>query len=184
MRHVELARPGLGTRRTGGARRATFGHSPFRIPHSAFKGFTLVELLVVLGIIGLVAAMSVPAFNRFVMQTRLKTATREIVGLLSLARSLAIGSRSARTVVVDLERGEAFIEESMQQGDARMVRFSSSVTISGEAPGQEGQPTDSVRFTFKPSGALTGASTALILSSGSRTQTVSVSAATGAIHIQ
>jgi len=68
MRHAELARPGLGTRRAGGARRAACRYSALRIPHSACTGFTLVELLVVIAIltilIGLVTAGAQTARRR------------------------------------------------------------------------------------------------------------------------
>ena len=50
---------------------------------------TLVELLVVLGIIGLILGISVPGLSAYANQARLKAATRNVVGLLSLARSLA-----------------------------------------------------------------------------------------------
>lgn len=145
------------------------------------RGFTLIELIVVLGIIGLVVVMSLPAFTGYVQQVRLKTATRETVKILRLARQLAIGSRQPRTVTIDPADRALVIEETRQEDEPRAVRLPPSVQIAVDVPGQADPPW---RLVFQPSGALAGRSAAVNLSSQTRTQTITVTAPTGSVMVQ
>lgn len=63
-----------------------------------FRGWTLVESMVVLGIVAVMAAWSLPSFIGAIQQARLSTAAHEFMSAISLARSEAI-KRNARTVL-------------------------------------------------------------------------------------
>lgn len=65
------------------------------------RGFTLLELTVVLFILMLVTALVAPAFNRSFGQAQLKAATRDIVALCRLARTQAIANQDVLEVVFD-----------------------------------------------------------------------------------
>ena len=54
------------------------------------QGFTLVELLITIVIMGVVMSMGLPAFNGTVRNSRLTTHANELVTALNLARSEAI----------------------------------------------------------------------------------------------
>lgn len=54
------------------------------------SGFTLTELLVVLAIAGVLAAMAMPSFQSLIQSQQLKNASFELFSSLSLARSEAI----------------------------------------------------------------------------------------------
>ena len=146
------------------------------------RAFTLIELLVVMAIVGLLVATSVPALARYAGQVKLRAATRDVVGLLSLSRSLAIGSRSPRTVVIDDAGHRLFIEETAQT-EPRIVRVSSSMTVEAATLGEPGEPVRSL--VFKPTGSLEGGrSASILLTSGPRTQTITVTSTTGSISVQ
>lgn len=158
--------------------------SAIRNPQSTISGFTLVELLVVMGIIGLIIASSVPGMTGYARQVRLKAATRETLGLLSLARSMAISSRSTRTVLVNPEAHELIIEETLQQDEPKRVRLSSGVDVKVEIQGQSGSVSGPVRLAFQPSGSLSGRSASVILSNDTKQQTITITATTGGISVQ
>lgn len=60
------------------------------VGNDLFSGFTLVELLTVLAIVGILAALAGPAMSSFIQSNRLATATNDFVAALNLARSEAL----------------------------------------------------------------------------------------------
>lgn len=57
------------------------------------KGFTLIELMVTLTVLGVVLAWAIPSFSTILSNNRLETATNELHGALQLARSEAVKRR-------------------------------------------------------------------------------------------
>ena len=141
----------------------------------------MVELLVVLGIIGLILGMSVPALSGYSRQLRLKTATRELVGLLSLARSKAIGGHAEYAVVINPESRQVSVMD-VASGETleQMVRLPSSVTLDVQVGGESAPET---QLVFRPTGSLSGRTTTLVLADHERQHTITVVGATGAISV-
>ncbi|PIS39156.1 MAG: hypothetical protein COT33_03465 [Candidatus Nealsonbacteria bacterium CG08_land_8_20_14_0_20_38_20] len=70
--------------------------SKFKIQNSKLKtGFTLVELIVVLGIMIILIALTVPAYQIFKREADLTNSTEEIINNLRLAQSKTLASEGA-----------------------------------------------------------------------------------------
>ena len=68
------------------------------------RGVTLLELLIVLSIMAVLAAVVIPRFGDGVSTSALKGATREIAAGLRLARSEALATRKETRLLLDLEQ--------------------------------------------------------------------------------
>lgn len=64
------------------------------------RGFNLVEIMVVISVFGLVAAVSLPAFGNYVRSNRLSTSVNRFAADLQLARSTAIATGRVVQVAV------------------------------------------------------------------------------------
>jgi prepilin-type N-terminal cleavage/methylation domain-containing protein len=64
------------------------------MPSRHAKGFSLIELTVVVLIAGLVLAISTPALNRYLLDARLRDAGSRIAGEMRLARQKAVTNNS------------------------------------------------------------------------------------------
>ena len=126
--------------------------------------------------------MSVPALTHYASQLRLKAATREVTGLVSLARSLAIGSRQNHAVVIDAERGEVSVM-NVDSGERleHAAHLPSGVTIDVQVGGESAPESQVV---FRPTGSLEGRTTTLVLANKERSQSVTITGTTGAVSVQ
>lgn len=77
------------------------------------KGFSLLELLVVLFIMGLSISLVAPAMMGGVDKLRLNTASRELSASLRYARSLAVSLGKKQAVNIDIDTGGYWLNDDM-----------------------------------------------------------------------
>jgi len=75
------------------------------------NGFTLIELVVVLALISVIAAIVLPRLDPFVPQRRLKSAARMLSGTISLAYAEAIAKNRTYRLHFELESDRYWITE-------------------------------------------------------------------------
>ena len=150
------------------------------------RAFTMIELLVVLGIIAMIIAMGTPAFLKFNAGLQLKTTARQVAELLQVARSQAITLRTTCAVVFDLERRRIAVVDAGGQELHAPLLLPAAVKLA-----EPGQPDGSSvtfeggRATFLPTGGLQGRTTTLWLSDArGGAQQITVYASTGRVVLQ
>lgn len=75
------------------------------------KGFSLLELLVVLVIIGLSASLVLPRLAGGLSSLKLKTAAREVSATLRYARSLAVSMGKEQVMNLDIDAGKYWLNQ-------------------------------------------------------------------------
>jgi len=65
------------------------------------KGFTLIELMVVIAILGIILGLAVPAMSEFLIRQRVKSQSNDIMLAIASARSEAIKLNQAVSVIPD-----------------------------------------------------------------------------------
>ena len=86
-----------------------------RAPRRSMQGFSLIELLTVVAIIAIMAAVGFPAISRYIRTYKIKGAAQEFAGELQSARSKAIMSNTnsgVSFVVVDAD-SYRFVQEDL-----------------------------------------------------------------------
>ncbi len=73
-----------------------------------YRGFTLIEMLVLIIIIAIISAIAVPAYARFLIQARFQNSVQNTVSLLTWAREAAVQAGSDSIVRFDAQT-ESFL---------------------------------------------------------------------------
>lgn len=79
------------------------------------RGFTLIEILIVLAIIGMVMGVGLPAISRVTYQ-RLNSTTRQFSGMVKTLRNDAILLNAVHRLAVDFDEGQYWVEQQQKTG--------------------------------------------------------------------
>lgn len=119
-------------------------------------GFTLLEMLVVLVLVGVITAVAVPVAGAGIQTLRLQSAARHVAAAFRLARGRAIRSQEIHLVSLDRARnrvtvadGDLEFQRSFQLPPG--VRLQEAVLLDGTPP-HPGTPPERTDFYFSPNG--------------------------------
>lgn len=98
--------------------RSRFPHH-LRITGSSQEAFTLLELMVVLVLVSIMMALSVPRFQNTVISDPLKRSARQIIGMVKEARQRATDSPKGCGLVIKIDEGDFALFCPQPRFDAR-----------------------------------------------------------------
>jgi len=99
-------------------------------------GFTMIELLVAMVIVGILASLAAPSFKDMMLDQRIKSASFDIIAALTLARSEAIKQNGNVTLTPASGSGEWAGGWTVTGPDAAVIGAQgtyASITITGPA---------------------------------------------------
>lgn len=149
---------------------------PAITPRTACTGVTLLELLIVLSIMAIVAALVIPMFGSGVSTAELKGAAREVAAGLRFARSEALATGQETRVTLDLAQRTFRIDR-----DARMHTLPQRIELKLFTAQRDlvGETVGAIRFY--PDGGSNGGR--VTLAAGERKYDVDVDWLTGRVAI-
>ncbi len=110
--------------------------------HSQKRGFTLIEVILVLVIMGVITAVTVPSVISSIRGNRLRVASRTVIRMGRYARSMAVLKQSPVTVTFDIAKGRVAAISAGDTSDDIMKKLDRvtirEVTLEGTGKVTEG----------------------------------------------
>lgn len=135
---------------------------------STQSGRSLAELMIVVALVGILAAMAIPSYQGMTARVQVRSAVAEIASTLRMARQLAMAKRERLLVRFDLLEKTISLRQADTEGLLEVYRY-----------GDEGialdEPTAGPELFFHPSGRSASATTIVIHDAQYRRTTVTVS---------
>ena len=95
------------------------------------KGYTFIELTVVMVLLGLLMALTIPRFRYAIVTDSLKTATRKLVGMIGAIRSEAIREQQDFLLHLDLESSRLWLESAGMTEEERVLSREKASSLPG-----------------------------------------------------
>jgi type IV fimbrial biogenesis protein FimT len=135
---------------------------------STESGKSLAELMVVVAIIAIMAAIAVPSYQGMATRIQARSGVAEIASMLRMARELAMARRERLLVRFDLLEKTVTLRQADTEGLLEVYRYSDKGIALDE-------PTAGLDLFFHPSGRSASATTIIIHDREHRRTTVTVS---------
>ena len=170
------------------------------------KGFTLIELIIVLVIVSIMAAMVSPTISRSLASLQLKTAARKVAAALRYARTQAVAQAKDYQAVFSFDEREVTVspaesegeesgeekalpeeggtQQSQEQEKPKVYTLPEEVKFLEFVAGEEEVNSGSTTITFRPNGSSDGGEVVLSDEAEKREYRIVVSFLTGAVEVK
>jgi type IV fimbrial biogenesis protein FimT len=109
------------------------------------QGWSLIELLIVLAIMGIISMLAGPSYQTLAARVQARSATAEIASELRLARHLAMARRERLRVIFDRESRTITLQRADAEGILHVYQYVDKGVVVEE-------PTAGPELLFHPSG--------------------------------
>lgn len=125
-----------------------------KLPHQSrgrTPGFTLIELMVVIILIGIMAAMIVPEMHGTYEDALLRSASRELVDVFSIASSRAVSQNELHRVRLDHKTGRYLMERKAGEDEPAAPSSPEGFVPVQDVPGSEGRIDNRISILIRKS---------------------------------
>lgn len=121
-------------------------------------GFTLLELLLVMFIIGLSAALSIPVVGSSIDSLKIKSAAKNLSTILKHARNTAIAEKQPYTVQIKPQENMVFLAPFLKPESKKEIKLSEKAKIAKVTRFNAPAELEEKTITFYPRGNSSGGS--------------------------
>jgi len=119
---------------------------------NVIKGFSLIELLITVAIIGILAGVAYPSYTSFIMRSDRAEAQRELLRLANLQEQLFVDTRSYGSDTTKIGLANPFITASGKYSITVTASSTTTFTLSAAAKGSQLKDTDCLSLTINEIG--------------------------------
>lgn len=151
----------------------------------ARSGFTLVEMMIVISIVGVLAMVSVPAFGKYMQSWRLNGEANEIASYLRAARNAAIAKNIDAILVFDtVNNAFYYIEDTDRDGTRGIDEYQSGTQVLGSGITYDSFTTPQKWVTFGPKGNTIDGGAIILKNRLNNTRTIRIFSGTGIVVVE
>ncbi|MFH1755404.1 MAG: GspH/FimT family pseudopilin [Candidatus Latescibacterota bacterium] len=148
------------------------------------RGFTLIELMISIGILTVMVALSVPAFGRYLQTWRLNGETDQMAGMLRSARSAAVTKHVNTVFVFDTNNDNYYyFEDADGDGTKDNSEYSSEMIDLPPGITLQAHTLTQAKIFFGPKGNANESGTITLQNLQNRARTILLFGGTGNISI-
>ena len=133
----------------------------FRLDVKQRRGFTLIEMLVVMGIIGIIAAITAPSVAAGLDAVRMASATQSVAAFINGAVNRAERRQQPIELVISLKENK-FTMYSNEPGFVRELKLPDGIAIDSVQPAEEEAADGIRRLILMPGASVPGIGVQLI----------------------
>lgn len=148
------------------------------------NGFALLELLLVMFIIGLSAALSIPVVGSSIDNLKIKSAAKNLSTTLRYARNIAIAEKQSYTVQIKPHENTVFLVPSLKPESKKEMKLYEKAKIAKVTRFNDAAELEEKAITFYPRGNSSGGSIIIHDANDSPAYVINIEPSTARVKVE